>query len=675
MTILSLESFGAGRWVAPSGNLSQLRGAIDGRVVAELGARLDFAAMLDHARKVGGPALRALTFHERAVMLKAVAQYLNERRDPLYELSYDTGATRPDSMIDIDGGIGTMFVFASKGRRELPDDVIYVDGGLEQLGKTGAFLGQHVATSLQGVAIHINAFNFPVWGMLEKLAPTLLAGVPAIVKPASSTAWLAEAAFRMIVESGILPEGAVQFVAGNTGDLLDRLGPQDVVSFTGSAATAAMLRANPNLQRHSTRFVAEQDSLNATILGPDAAPGTPEFDTFLREAHREMTAKAGQKCTAIRRILVPAAYREAVIEALSDRLAKTPVGDPRAEATRMGALASLAQRRDVLEKAEIIGSEARLVFGDPKGFAADGVDMENGAFVSPMLFACDDPDGAEKVHSVEAFGPVSTVMGYRDLDHATALANRGGGSLVASVFTHDPDVARKVVIASAAHHGRLYFANRDTGREATGHGSPLPHLVHGGPGRAGGGEELGGIRGVMHYMQRTAIQASPDLLAGITRSWVPGARTVAKAAHPFRMRFAELDIGHTLVTDERQVTLADIEHFAEFTGDNFYAHMDEEAAKANPFFPGRVAHGYLILSFAAGLFVDPAPGPVLANYGLDNLRFMKPVSPGDSLKVRLTAKAKTRRNADYGEVRWDVAVTNQEGEQVAGYELLTMNAM
>jgi oxepin-CoA hydrolase/3-oxo-5,6-dehydrosuberyl-CoA semialdehyde dehydrogenase len=674
MTILSLQSFAAGKWIGPSGSPRKLKSAVTGEVIAELGsAGLDFGAMTDHARQVGGPALRKLTFHERAARLKALAQYLNERRDPLYELSYDTGATKSDSTIDIDGGIGTLFVYSSKGRRELPDDVLYVDGAVEQLGKTGAFLGQHVATSLHGVAVHINAFNFPVWGMLEKLAPTLLAGMPAIIKPASATAWLAEAAFRMIVESGLLPEGAVQFVAGDTGDLLDRLVGQDVVSFTGSATTAAMLRGSRNVIENSVRFIAEQDSLNASILGPDAAPGAPEFDAFMREAHREMTAKAGQKCTAIRRILVPAEHRDAVIEALSDRLAKTLVGDPRDEKTRMGALASLAQREDVLEKAALIGTEARKMFGD-RELVLNGADPERGAFLSPMLFCLDDADAADKAHSVEAFGPVSTIMGYRDLPHALALANRGKGSLVASVFTHDPAVARQAVLSAGAFHGRLYFADRDTGREATGHGSPLPHLVHGGPGRAGGGEEMGGIRGVLHYMQRTAVQASPDLLAGITKRWVKGADTVKTDVHPFRLRFDELEIGRTIRTASRTVTLADIEHFAEFTGDNFYAHMDEEAAKANPFFPGRVAHGYLILSFAAGLFVDPAPGPVLANYGLDNLRFMKPVSPGDTLSVRLTAKEKTRRNDDYGEVRWDVAVTNQDGEQVAGYELLTMNA-
>ena len=676
MSVIPLHSFAAGRWIPPSGTITMLRSAVTGEEVAAIGGGgPDAGTMIDHARTLGGPALRSLTFHQRAGLLKALAQHLNERREALYELSYDTGATRADSAIDIDGGIGTLFAYASRGRRELPDDVIYVEGRLEPLSRGGNFVGRHVATSLRGVAVHINAFNFPVWGMLEKLAPTLLAGMPAIVKPASATAFLAEAAFRMIVESGILPEGVVQFITGPTGDLIDRLGGQDVVSFTGSAATASMLRSKPNLLSNSVRFIAEQDSLNATILGPDASPGTPEFDAFLREVHCEMTAKAGQKCTAIRRILVPAVHRQAVVDAVADRLARTVIGNPRDEATRMGALASLAQRRDVRDKAAIIGRQARLAFGDPHHVEAANADPEKGAFISPLLFDCDDPDNADTIHSVEAFGPVATVMAYRDLAHATALANRGGGSLVASVFTRDPAVARQLVEASGAFHGRLYFANRDTGKEATGHGSPLPHLVHGGPGRAGGGEEMGGIRGVLHYMQRTAIQASPDLMTGIVKGWTPGSRTIETELHPFRMRFSELEIGRTIRTASRTVTLEDIEHFARFTGDTFYAHMDEEAAKANPFFPGRVAHGYLILSFAAGLFVDPEPGPVLANYGLDNLRFQKPVSPGDTLTVRLTASHKTRRNDDYGEVRWDVAVLNQHGEQVASYELLTMNAM
>ncbi|MCB1383817.1 MAG: phenylacetic acid degradation bifunctional protein PaaZ [Notoacmeibacter sp.] len=676
MSLMKLNSYAAGKWIAPSGRVQSLKSAVTGDVIAEIGSGdISMAGMTNYAREVGGPALRAMTFHQRAAMLKGLALYLTERKDALYELSYDTGTTKTDAMIDIDGGIATLFVFASKGSRELPDDVLLVEGEIEQLSKGGNFLGAHVCTPLQGVAVHINAFNFPVWGMLEKLAPTLLAGVPAIVKPASATAWLAEAAFRMMIESGLLPEGAVQFIAGSTGDLLDRLMCQDVVSFTGSAATAKMLRTNPLLVEHSVRFVAEQDSLNATILGPDAAPGTPEFDTFVREVHREMTAKAGQKCTAMRRILVPQALVQPAVEAISEKLAKTLVGNPRAEGTRMGALASLGQRDDVMAKAGIIASEARRVFGDPATFKPHEADGEAGAFLPPMLFVCDDPDSASALHCTEAFGPVSTVMGYKDLDHALSIANRGEGSLVASVFTHDSKIARQAVLTAGAYHGRLYFADRDSGKEATGHGSPLPHLVHGGPGRAGGGEEMGGIRGVMHYMQRTAVQASPNLMAGITGTFIKGSATKPKEIHPFRLTFNELEVGHTLETAPRTVTLEDIEHFANFTGDTFYAHMDEEAAKANPFFPGRVAHGYLILSFAAGLFVDPAPGPVLANYGLDNLRFQKPVSPGDTLHVRLTAKQKTRRNKEYGEVRWDVSVLNQNGEQVASYDLLTMNAM
>ncbi|MCT8972739.1 phenylacetic acid degradation bifunctional protein PaaZ [Microbaculum marinisediminis] len=673
---MRLESFAAGRWVAPSGATRPIASAVTGETIAEAGSDgLDFARMVDYARDVGGPALRAMTFHQRAEKLKALAQYLNERRDSLYALSFLTGATKSDSLIDIDGGIGTLFVFSSKGRREMPDAHVYIDGDIEPLSRSGAFLGQHVCVPLQGVAVHINAFNFPVWGMLEKLAPTLLAGVPAIVKPATATSYLTEACFRMMIESGIFPEGSFQLIVGGTGDLLSRLGCQDVVSFTGSAQTALMLRSDRHLIENSVRFVAEQDSLNASILGPDAEPGSPEFDAFVREVVREMTVKAGQKCTAIRRIIVPDATVDAVIDAISGKLAKTVIGDPALEGTRMGALASAEQKADVLAKAAIIASECDRVFGDPDAFTVEGADAAKGAFVPPMLFRCADPDAATKTHDTEAFGPVSTVMGYRDLAHAVAIANRGQGSLVASVFTRDPAVARAVVLGAGAWHGRLYFANRDTGKEATGHGSPLPHMVHGGPGRAGGGEEMGGVRGVLHYMQRTAIQGSPDLLTAIGEAWVPGSREIQGNVHPFRRTFGDLQIGETLHTASREITLEDIEHFAHFTGDTFYAHMDEAAAAANPFFPGRVAHGYLLLSFAAGLFVDPDPGPVLANYGLDSLRFQKPVSPGDSIRVRLTVKQKTRRNADYGEVRWDVAVFNQNDEQVASYDLLTMNAM
>ncbi len=675
MTIEQISSFAAGQWVAPGSGARTIHSAITGAPIASAGNdALDVQEMLDHARNVGGPALRALGFHDRARMLKALAAYLGEHKQALYDLSFNTGATQSDHLIDIDGGIGTLFVFASKGRREMPDGQVYVDGDIEQLSRNGTFLGQHICTPLHGVAVHINAFNFPVWGMLEKLAPTILAGVPAIVKPATNSCYVTELAVKLMLESGILPEGALQLVTGGLGDMLDRLTCQDVVSFTGSADTALKLRQNPHILENSVRFVAEQDSLNASILGPDAAPGTPEFDLFVKEVQREMTAKAGQKCTAIRRIIAPENTVPAVIEALSARLAKTTIGDPRLESTRMGALVSLDQKRDVLAKAALIGEEAERVFGDPENFTVEGADAEAGAFLPPMLFHCADPDRATHVHDTEAFGPVSTVMGYRDLDHAIALANRGQGSLVASVITHDPTVARHVALGAGAFHGRLYFNNRDSMKESTGHGSPLPHMVHGGPGRAGGGEEMGGVRGVKHYMQRTAIQGSPDILSAIGGTWVPEAEEIAAEAHPFTRRFHDLSIGETIHTDPRTVSMDDIEHFAEFTGDTFYAHTDEDAAKRNPFFPGRVAHGYLLLSFAAGLFVEPNEGPVLANTGLDSLRFMKPVSAGDSIKVRLTVKKKTRRNDEYGEVRWHVTLTNQDDEKVAEYELLTMNA-
>ncbi|MGX9349692.1 phenylacetic acid degradation bifunctional protein PaaZ [Shimia sp. W99] len=675
MTVQNISSFAAGQWIAPGAGARNIASAITGDVIATAGNdALDVQAMLDYARNVGGPNLRKLTFHDRARMLKALAMHLREHRQAMYDLSFDTGATQSDHMIDIDGGIGTMLVFASKGRKEMPDSHVYLDGEIEQLSRNGTFLGQHICTPLQGVAIHINAFNFPVWGMLEKLAPTLLAGVPAIVKPATNSCYVTELCVKLMIDSGILPAGALQLVSGGLGDMLDHLTCQDAVAFTGSADTALKLRSNPLILGNNTRFTSEADSLNASILGPDAIPGTPEFDLFVKEVSREMTTKAGQKCTAIRRIIAPQNSVEALIEALSARLSKTVIGDPRLETTRMGALVSGSQKRDVLEKAALIGTEAERVFGDPDNFTVEGADAEKGAFVPPMLFHCADPDNAQRVHDTEAFGPVSTVMGYRDLDHAIALANKGQGSLVTSCITHDPTVAREVAIGAGAFHGRIYFNNRDSMKESTGHGSPLPHMVHGGPGRAGGGEELGGIRGVKHYMQRTAIQGSPDILSAIGDKWVPGAAEITEEAHPFTRKFGELSVGETLHTAPRTVTMDDIEHFANFTGDTFYAHMDEEAARRNPFFPGRVAHGYLLLSFAAGMFVEPNEGPVLANTGLDGLRFMKPVSAGDSIKVRLTVKKKTKRNDEYGEVRWHVTLTNQDDEMVAEYELLTMNA-
>ncbi len=675
MTIQQISSFAAGEWIAPGEGARNIASAVTGEVMATAGnTGLDVQGMLEYARNVGGPALRQMTFHVRAKMLKALSVHLGKHKQALYDLSFNTGATQSDHLIDIDGGIGTMFVFASKGRREMPDGHVYLDGDVEQLSRNGTFVGQHICTPLQGVAVHINAFNFPVWGMLEKLAPTLLAGVPAIVKPATNSCYVTELCVRLMLESGILPAGALQLVSGGLGDMLDRLTMQDVVSFTGSADTALKLRSNPVILKNSVRFVAEQDSLNCSVLGIDAEPGTPEFDLFVKEVQREMTTKAGQKCTAIRRIIAPEPHVQAVIEALSARLAKTVIGDPRLETTRMGALVSNDQKLDVLEKVAIICQEAERVFGNPDDFAVDGADADKGAFLPPMLFHCADPDAAQRVHDTEAFGPVSTIMGYRDTNHAIELANRGQGSLVASVITHDPDVARKFAMGAGAYHGRLYFNNRGSMKEATGHGSPLPHMVHGGPGRAGGGEEMGGVRGVKHYMQRTAIQGSPDLLTAIGSKWISGATEIEGPAHPFTRRYHDLAIGETIHTAPRTVTLEDIEHFAEFTGDTFYAHMDEAAAERNPFFPGRVAHGYLLLSFAAGLFVEPNEGPVLANTGLDGLRFMKPVVAGDSIKVRLTVKSKTKRNDQYGEVRWHVTLTQQDDDLVAEYELLTMVA-
>ncbi|OCW57778.1 phenylacetic acid degradation bifunctional protein PaaZ [Hoeflea olei] len=675
MGLINVHSYLGGRWLPADEGARPIASAVTGEPLAMAGqATLDTAGMIAHARNKGGPGLRAMSFHDRARMLKALALELSNHKDELYALSHTTGATTADAKIDVDGGIATLMVYASKGRRELPDGHILVEGDLEMLSRGGSFVGQHVATPLRGVAVHINAFNFPVWGMLEKLAPALLAGMPAIVKPATATCHVTEQCVRRMIGSGLLPEGAVQLVSGGLGDLLDRLDYQDVVGFTGSAQTALMLRSSRHLLENSVRFVAEQDSLNASVLGPDVTQDSPEFEILVKEVVREMTAKAGQKCTAIRRILVPEALMGPVGDAIAAKLGTIRIGDPALETTRMGALASAAQKSDVREKATRIAAECRRLTGDPDRYEVDGADPERGAFVAPMLFACDDPDAGDAVHAVEAFGPVATLMPYRDLAHAGRLMNRGKGSLVASLITHDPAVARALILDAAASHGRIYVNNRDSAREATGHGSPLPHMIHGGPGRAGGGEELGGIRGVMHYMQLTAVQGSPDIISAITGTWIKGAAQPKSPAHPFTRTFDELAIGETIEAGPRTVTLEDIEHFAHFTGDTFYAHMDEEAAKANPFFPGRVAHGYLLLSFAAGLFVEPSPGPVLANTGLDGLKFMKPVSPGDAISVRLTVKRKTRRTDEYGEVRWHVAVLNQDGEDVAEYELHTMNA-
>src|SRR5580700_10417270 len=566
---MQLQSFVAGKWQSGTGNGVALRDATTGSVVANATADgLDTGAMLTHARQVGGPNLRKLTFHERAALLKTLARFLTEHKDEFYTLSYPTGATKGDSWIDIDGGISTLFVYASKGTRELPNSTVYIDGGVEALSKTGTFVGQHVCGPLEGAAVHINAFNFPVWGMLEKLAPTLLAGVAAIVKPAAQTCYLTERVFRRIVESAILPEGAVQLICGDVGDLFEHLTCQDVVSFTGSAATALKLRQHPAVSANSVRFTSETDSLNSSILGPDAGAGTPELELFVREVVREMTVKAGQKCTAIRKAIVPEARAAQVIEALRAALARVVVGDPRLESVKMGPVASLGQRREVNEQLGKLRQEAEVLIGADAP-APLGADAERGAFMAPTLLYCRDANRARAVHSVEAFGPVCTLLTYREPAEAIALARRGGGSLAASVFTADDSLAAQLVLGLAPYHGRIVVVNRHCAKESTGHGSPLPHLVHGGPGRAGGGEEMGGIRGVMHYLQRTAVQGTPDLITAVTGRFTRGARELDPGVHPFRKTFAELAIGDTFRSAERAVTVEDIERFAQLSGDHF----------------------------------------------------------------------------------------------------------
>lgn len=677
-----LPSYVQDRWWTPRADADPavVRDATTGADLARVSTSgLDLAGALEHARTVGQRSLGALTFHQRAVLLKRFALALTERKDELYALSARTGATKADSWVDIDGGIGVLFSYSGKGRREMPNARVYVDGPVEQLSADGSFLGRHIYTRLPGVAVQINAFNFPVWGALEKFAPAFLAGMPTLIKPATPTGYLAEAFVRVLVDSDLLPEGSLQLVSGPVPDLFEHLRLGDLVGFTGSASTAEHLRAHASVQTGGVRFTSETDSINASILGADAAPGSPEFDAFVRQLVTELTAKAGQKCTAIRRALVPAASVDAVIEAVRARLTERVVlGDPRAEGVTMGPLASIAQRDEVRRQvARLQAAGGQVVIGStdaPDVVRADGTvgALPEGAFFAPLLLLFADPE-ADAVHEVEAFGPVAAVLPYETTAQAAALVARGGGSLVTSVATHDPGVAVELIERISAFNGRVLLLDRDDARSSTGHGSPLPNLVHGGPGRAGGGEELGGIRAVLHHMQRTAIQGSPDMLTALTGLWHTGAAARPGGVHPFRKSLAELHVGDQVVSASREVTLADIETFAHFTGDTFYAHMDEEAASANPFFPGRVAHGYLLVSWAAGLFVDPAPGPVLANYGLEDLRFLTPVSPGDRIRVTLTAKQITPRETDaYGEVRWDAVISNQDDEVVARYDVLTL---
>lgn len=677
MSTPTLQSFIAGRWIGTNG-ATVLRSALNGHPLSQTHEeRIDFAEAVDHGRREGNKSLAALDFQQRAQRLKALALYLAERKEQLYALSHHSGATRADSWVDIEGGNATLFSYAGIGSRELPSGNVVHEGPAMPLGKLGQFAGTHILVPRGGLAVHINAFNFPIWGMLEKFAPCFLAGMPCVVKPATATSYLTEAVVRLMDESGLLPTGSLQLVIGSTGDLLDRLQGQDVVTFTGSADTAAKLRVNANLIRHSVPFTAEADSLNCAILAPDVTPVDPEFELYIKEVVREMTTKAGQKCTAIRRAIVPRKHLDAVAEGIRSRLSKVVVGDPSLEGVRMGALASHEQQRDVAERVEMLLQSSELLFGARDGFALHGEGVEEGAFFAPTLLQARDPHAEGGAHDIEAFGPVSTLMPYDDLDEALALAARGKGSLVASLVTHNPATAAKAAPAIAAWHGRLLILDRDAATESTGHGSPLPQLKHGGPGRAGGGEELGGLRAVKHYLQRAAVQGSPTMLSAVTGEFVRGAKVIETDVHPFRRYFQDVQIGESLLTHRRTVTEADLVNFGCLSGDHFYMHFDEIAAKNSPF-GKRIAHGYFVLSAAAGLFVYPGEGPVLANYGLDNLRFINPVGIGDTIRARLTCKRKIDQGKSsplgdpQGVVAWDVEVTNQNEEVVASYDILTL---
>ena len=673
-----LKNYAQGKWIEGEGDGTPLFNAVSGEQIASASSKgIDFKGMLDYARNTGGPVLRKMTFHERARMLKALALYLTDKKDIFYKLSAATGATKSDSWIDIEGGIGNLFAYAGKGRREFPDQPFYVDGKPEMLSKNGTFIGHHICVPLEGCAIHINAFNFPCWGMLEKIAVNLLAGVPAIVKPATITSYLTELMVQEIVKSKILPEGSLQLICGSAGDLLNHVTLQDVVTFTGSAQTGRMLKANPHIIENSVRFNMEADSLNCSILGPDAVPGTAEFDLFIKEVVREMTVKAGQKCTAIRRIMVPENLVDDAMKALKTRLAGVPLGDPSVEGVKMGPLAGKEQVKEVNERVKELLLSCELVYGGDDDFEVKGADKKKGAFMPATLLFCDDPFNKLEPHSIEAFGPVSTLMPYKDAGNAAELSKMGKGSLVSSIFTADNSFARDMVLGTAAMHGRILVVNKNCAKESTGHGSPMPQLVHGGPGRAGGGEEMGGSRGVFHYMQRTAIQGSPTTLTKITEVFQPGSEQWEDSVHPFRKYFDDLKIGEKYITHKRTVTEADIVNFANISGDNFYAHTDVTSLEGT-LFESRVAHGYFVMSAAAGLFVDPKKGPVLANYGIDECRFTKPVYVGATIGVRLTVKEKTAQEKKpddklaKGIVKWQVEVYDQTDETVALATILTL---
>ena len=676
-TMQRYQSYALGQWFDGEGVEANLYNAITGDKIGEISSQgLDYSAMLEYGRKTGGRVLRKMTFQERGRMLKALAMHLLANKEKYYQVSAWTGATRVDSWIDIEGGIGNLFANASL-RRQFPDLPYYVDGVAAPLSKNGTFIGHHIMVPKEGVAVHINAFNFPIWGMLEKIAVNFLAGVPAIVKPSGATCYLTEVMVRDIVDAKILPEGALQLVCGSARGIIDHVTSEDVVTFTGSASTGLLLKSNPRIAQHNISFNLEADSLNATILGEKAVLGTEEFNLFVKETVKEITVKAGQKCTAVRRIIVPENLVDEVQKAIAERLSTTVVGDPSVEGVRMGALASRSQVESVRASVEQLALSQEIVFGNLDHFDVLGADRQKGAFFSPVLFRNNDPFNKTDVHNIEAFGPVATIMPYKSLDEAIELAKMGKGSLVSSIVTPDNNEAREYVVNAASMHGRILVLNKDCAKESTGHGSPMPLLTHGGPGRAGGGEEMGGKRGVLHYLQRTAIQGHPTTITEITQQFQVGAAMPEANPHVFRKHFEELVVGETVFTHKHTVTDADIVNFANVSGDNFYAHMDATSLEGT-IFEGRVAHGYFILSKAAGLFVDPKKGPVLLNYGIDEARFVKPVYPGATIGVRFTVKEKIdqeKRSDDdiaKGIVKFLVDVYDETGETVALATILTM---
>ena len=671
------ENYVSGSWVSGEGTELEHVNALSGAPISSCSSKgIDYADVLEYGRQTGGAALRKMSFQERGLMLKKLALHLTSIKDRFYAVSAATGATRIDSWIDIEGGIGNLFANASL-RKKFPDLPFYVDGETVGLSKNGSFIGHHIMVPKRGVAVHINAFNFPIWGMLEKAAVNWLAGMPAVVKPSEYTSYLTEEMVRAIIESGILPEGALQLVNGRGQGILDAVAHQDVVTFTGSAATGRKLKSHPRLLEESVPFNMEADSLNACVLGEDAVPGTADFDLFIKEVHREMTVKAGQKCTAVRRILVPESLMDEVRTALVGRLKKTSIGDPSIEGVRMGALATRTQVERVREAVETLSRQQEMVYGPLSEFELQGGSREHGAFFPPVLFQNSKPFENTLVHEVEAFGPVSTIIPYNDLEEAAQLTALGKGSLVSSIVSSDDNIARNFTLEAAHMNGRILVLNERCAKESTGHGSPMPLLTHGGPGRAGGGEEMGGMRGVMHYLQRTAIQGHPDTIRAITSQHQVGATLPEAEPHLFRQYFEDLQVGDTVTTHKHTVTEADIVNFANVSGDNFYAHMDATSLEGT-LFEQRVAHGYFVLSKAAGLFVDPKKGPVLLNYGIDEARFTKPVYPGATLGVRLTVKEKiaqekrSEEDVPKGIVKFLVDVYDETGETVALATILTM---